>query len=75
MNKENLVTFNFTTSDGEEVFISGKLIHSTYDTYFDIRSAITEDGVLDEEDFCEEDLERMIEEAEEFLLENELYRE
>lgn len=75
MNLENKLTFDFVTIDGEEARISGKLIHSTYDTYFELRSAFIDGEEVDEDHFCEEDLERMVEDAEEYLSENELYRE
>jgi hypothetical protein len=75
MNKENLVTFDFVTEDGEELRISGKLTRGSYDTFFEFYSAINSAGDdFDEEDLLEEDLERLVEEAEDYLEETELYR-
>lgn len=77
MDRKRRVEFPFETEDGTEVWVSGMLISSPYESYFEIREAFLMSDptiFLDEEDFMDNDLERLAEEAEDFLENDSLYR-
>jgi hypothetical protein len=77
MDKRRKVEFPFRTEDNESVIISGVLIDSAYETYLEFKEAFLEEDPLiffDEDDFSEDDLEKMAEAAEEFLENDGLYR-
>jgi hypothetical protein len=77
MDRKRRVEFPFETGDGVEIWVSGMLIDSPYESYFEIREAslVSDPTVfIDEEDFLEEDLERLAQEAEDFLINDSLYR-
>lgn len=77
MDRKTKIDFPFLTEDGEEVFISAFLFDSPYGGYLEILEAfLMSDPTIfvDEDFFLEEDLERMVEEAEDFLDRESLYR-
>lgn len=77
MDRRRKVEFPFTTDEGDDLRISGYLVDSSYETYFDFREAFLEDdptAFVDEEDLSESDLEKLAAAAEDFLENDDLYR-
>lgn len=77
MDRRRKVEFPFRTDEGDDLIISGYLVDSAYETYFDIKEAFLEDDpttFIDEEDLSESDLEKLPDAAEEFLENDDIYR-
>ena len=77
MDRKRKVSMPFTTALGEELRVLGDLIESPYNSYFEFQEAYLIDDpteFFEEDDLLEEDLERLPQEAEDFLDEGTLFR-
>jgi len=77
MDKRRKVEFPFRTDEGDDLRISGYLVDSAYETYFDFKEAFSEDDpttFFNEDDLSENDLEKLVDAAEDFLENDDLYR-
>ena len=77
MDRKRIVAMPFITSSGDELQVEGYLVESPYNNYFEFHEAFFKDDpseFVDEDDFTDGDLERLPEEAEDFLEEGTLFR-